>query len=125
MTAPALVALVLIGFVFAFQVGLAAGAPWGSAAWGGTHAGALPRRLRIASAGSMLILGFFAWIILARDGVVDSPLSDGLLGGLTWVVTGYFVLGAIVNLISRSPRERWWAPVSLVLAVSVGLLAVS
>lgn len=74
MTTPALIALLLIGVVFAFQAGLAAGAPWASAAWGGTHAGTLPRRLRIAGAGSILILGFFAWIVLARDGAIDTPL---------------------------------------------------
>lgn len=125
MTLPALVAISLIGIVFAFQVGLAAGAPWGLAAWGGSHAGTLPRRLRIASASSTLILGFFAWIVLARDGAVGTRLSNDVLGALAWIVVGYFVLGTLVNLISRSPRERWWAPVSLAIAVCVGLLAVS
>ena len=39
-----------LAVVAAFQVALAAGAPWGRAAWGGQHQGRLPARLRIASA---------------------------------------------------------------------------
>ncbi|MCI0679398.1 MAG: hypothetical protein L0Z63_10210 [Actinobacteria bacterium] len=43
------IAVVLLGVVTLFQLALAAGAPWGVAAWGGRHPGVLPTRLRIAS----------------------------------------------------------------------------
>jgi hypothetical protein len=38
-----------------FQLLLAAGVPWGEAAWGGSHEGTLPASLRIGSAGSLLV----------------------------------------------------------------------
>ncbi|TCK41620.1 hypothetical protein EDF60_2052 [Leucobacter luti] len=41
-----------------------------------------------------------------------------------WIVFGYFVLGAIMNLISRSPKERAvMTPLSVVLAVLALLVA--
>jgi hypothetical protein len=41
-----------------------------------------------------------------------------------WVVTAYFALGAVVNLISRSPVERMWAPVSLATAICSAVIAI-
>ena len=48
-----------VGFllVTGFQVGLALGAPWGRAAWGGSREGLLPRNLRIAGGFAALVLG--------------------------------------------------------------------
>jgi hypothetical protein len=111
-------AVALIGGVILFQIGLVLGAPWGSAAWGGQNPGRLPGRLRIASVAAILVLAFLAWLIAARAGLASvSPVPASWLGPATWVATGYFVLGAIVNGISRSPIERFWAPVSLATAV--------
>jgi len=120
----ALVAVALIGLVVAFQIGLVMGAPWGAAAWGGSHPGRLPGRLRLASLSSIVILAVFGWVVLARDGSVSgSPLSDPVVGVLAWVVAGYFLLGTTANAASRSRPERWWAPVSLGIAVAAAIVA--
>jgi hypothetical protein len=120
----ALVAVTLIGVVIVFQIALAAGAPWGSAAWGGRHEGRLPGRLRAASALSTVLLALAAWVILAESGLVDtSPVPDSWLEPLAWVVTAYFAIGAMMNLISPSRVERIWSPVSLIIAVCAGIVA--
>jgi hypothetical protein len=122
----AVVALALIAVVVAFQFGLAGGAPWGAASWGGAVEGVLPARLRIASAMSVLVLGFMGWAVAARAGLIDlSPVPRSVLGGVAWGVSAYFGLGAVVNLASRSKVERLWSPVSAVIAVCAGIVAAS
>ncbi len=122
--AAAFVAVALIGLVALFQVGLAAGAPWGKAAWGGRNEGTLPKRLRIASGFSVLFLFLAAWVILATAGLVaTSPVPVSWLPPITWALAAYFALGAVMNLISPSRVERLWAPISLIIAVSAGIVA--
>jgi hypothetical protein len=122
----AVTAAVLIGAVIVFQVALALGAPWGKAAWGGQHAGTLPIRLRVASAGAAVMLAVLGWIVLAAAGLVaTSPLPESWLAPATWAATAYFALGALVNLISRSSIERIWAPVALATAICCGIVALS
>jgi hypothetical protein len=124
MTTAAVAAAGLIGLVIVFQVALVIGAPWGGAAWGGGHPGRLPTRLRVASAGAIVVLVCLAWIALAAAGTVSaSPIPRPWLGSAAWVGTAYFALGTIVNAVSRSKVERLWAPVSLITAVCYGLVA--
>jgi hypothetical protein len=85
----------------------------------------LPRGLRLASLVAAAVLLFVSWIVLAASGLVSaSPLPGSWLDAATWLITAYFVLGAAVNLISRSPVERLWAPVSLATAVCCALIAI-
>ena len=124
MNLAGLTAVALIGGVVLFQIGLVLGAPWGAAAWGGQSPGRLPSRLRVASLVAAALLAFIAWVIAAAAGlVVASPLPESWLGPATWIATGYFGLGTIVNLISRSPVERWWAPVALATAACCAIVA--
>lgn len=124
MTIAGIAGIALIGGVILFQIGLALGAPWGAAAWGGQNPGRLPSGLRIASAVSALVLALLAWILAAAAGLISmSPLPPSWLRSATWVATAYFTLGAIMNLISRSPLERWWAPVALATAVCCAIVA--
>jgi hypothetical protein len=124
--AATVMALALIAVVVAFQVGLASGMPWGAASWGGVVEGVLPARLRVASAMSVLVLGFMSWAVAARAGLIDlSPVPRSVLGGVAWGVSAYFALGAVVNLISRSKIERLWSPVSVVIAICAGIVAAS
>ena len=55
-----------------FQVALAAGAPWGAAAWGGANSGVLPMGYRVASVGSAAVL---AGLGVALSGGVSAPRS--------------------------------------------------
>jgi hypothetical protein len=110
--------------IAAFQAALALGAPWGRAAWGGTHGARLPRGLRIASA---LATGFWvlaALVVLGRAGFDASPLSPEVARWGTWVLVVLLPLGAIMNFASSSRWERFlWGPVALLLAVCCLVLA--
>ncbi|MDN3496832.1 hypothetical protein QL996_12900 [Planococcus sp. APC 4015] len=98
-----------------FQIALAAGAPMGRFAWGGQHR-VLPARLRVGSLVSVLIYAVIAVIAWDRVGAVD--LFPSLFSGVAmWVIFAYFVLGILMNAISRSKPERnAMVPVSIVLA---------
>lgn len=96
-----------------FQIALAAGAPWGSAAWGGGHPGVLPTGLRLASAGA----GAF-WLIAAL-GLSRPGLPTSVVGA--WgirALAAFAGASVVLNAVSASPPERLWSPVSLVLAVA-------
>ena len=75
--------------IAAFQIGLAAGAPWGALTWGAV-----------------------TWAVARMDlppTVASRPwlMSLSAIGGI----------GTLLNLISPSGAERIWAPVSLVVAL--------
>ncbi len=108
----------------AFQVGLAAGAPWGEAAWGGQQAEP-GTGLRVASAGAAAIWAGAAVTVARRVGVRTwAPVPDRWLGRATAIVAGYAGLGTLMNLASRSDLERTvMTPVALLIAVGFGLAA--
>jgi hypothetical protein len=103
--------------IAAFQASLAAGAPFGRAAWGGTHV-RLPQRLRIASAVAVVFWIVAALVVLARAGFDSSPIPFGVSRWATWALVALLPIGALMNAASRSTWERFlWAPVALVLAL--------
>jgi hypothetical protein len=100
-----------------FQLLLAAGAPFGEAAWGGTHQGQLPPDLRVGSGIAIVIYGATAAVILARAGyrVRFVPATLAQVG--SWVLVVLLTLGSLANFASQSPWERYLlGPVTLVLA---------
>jgi hypothetical protein len=103
-------AVLLVG-ISVFQVLLALGAPWGSAAYGGGAAGpdgVLPSGLRIASAVAAVILGVAAWVILVRADLMSrGPLSPRFLRWAAWTIVAFMVLNTLSNLSSSSTVERW------------------
>ncbi|MBX9246153.1 hypothetical protein ICW40_15235 [Actinotalea ferrariae] len=103
-TAAAVVLVVLLAALAVFQLCLAAGRPWGRLAWGGQHT-VLPTGLRIGSAVSVLVYALIAAVVADRAGLVDVVGDDVARVG-TWVVVGYFALGVLMNLASRSRAER-------------------
>jgi len=117
------IAAALIVVLTVFQLALALGAPAGAAAWGGSHPGVLPTRLRVASG----FVAVFCYPVVAIEllyvaDVVDFGWDVSQLW--IWVLAGLFVLGALANFASRSRIERIWGPVSLVLAVCCAVIAV-
>ena len=103
----------LLGVVVLFQVALAAGAPWGAAAYGGLAAqddGTLPTRYRVASVGTAVFLVAALWLILAASAVIPlTPLPERVLNVGIWVLAGLFALNTLGNLAGRHPVERWGA----------------
>ena len=104
--------------VAGFQVALALSAPWGRAAWGGTHPGRLPQNLRIASAFAAVFWVLAASLIFARAGHQLIPLPFTVGSWASWVLFGLLTVGALMNLASRSKLERIiQAPTAAILAV--------
>jgi hypothetical protein len=103
----------LLGVVVLFQLTLAAGAPWGAAAYGGRAAlddGRLPPRYRVASAFTAVILAGALWLVLAAGAVISpTPIAENVLGVGAWVLVGLFALNTVGNLAGRHPVERWAA----------------
>ena len=119
----AIAACTILAALAVFQAALIAGAPIGRFAWGGQHE-LLPRRLRIGSAVSIVLYAAFALVILERAGLVTIFGNTGFLQVACWVLFGYFTLGIVMNVISRSKPERnTMTPVALVLAVLVLVVA--
>ncbi|WP_269304760.1 hypothetical protein [Aeromicrobium sp. HA] len=124
-TTAAAAACVVLAALAVFQVALALGAPIGRFAWGGQHE-VLPTRLRIGSAVSVVLYAAIGAILLARAGAISIGLSDRVVEIAAWVVTGYFVLGILMNAISRSRPERLvMTPTCAVLAALSAVVATS
>jgi hypothetical protein len=119
----ALIGAVLLAALAVFQASLVAGAPWGRLAWGGQHV-VLPTNLRVGSAVSIALYGLFAVFMLQAAGAVE-VLPRGLVDVGIWVLAGYFILGVVMNAVSRSRPERLvMTPVVLALAGVCLVLAV-
>ncbi|MGK2319276.1 hypothetical protein [Gordonia rhizosphera] len=110
-TASRVTAAALAG-MGAFQAGLAAGAPWGPFAYGGTHPGRLPTTHRQVSAGAAV--GYIAGAIFIAVRRGDPVVQRRVLTG----VTGFMAVGAALNLASRSRAERLWSPVCAATALT-------
>ena len=110
-------AIVSLG-VIAFQIALAAGAPWGAYAMGGAFPGQFPPALRIAAVIQALLLAGLAAVILARAGMM-LPSWSRVSRWLAWVVVAFATVSLILNLITPSAGERAiWAPTALLLLIS-------
>ena len=108
----AVAAACLTSTVGVFQVALAAGAPWGAAAWGGAHPGVLPENLRVASAVSAVV--YAALGAVCATGLVGSTARRRILTG----ASGLMAVGTVMNLASPSLVEKaLWSPVAATLAV--------
>jgi hypothetical protein len=115
-------AIVIVG-VIAFQLALAAGAPWGEFAMGGAYPGQFPPELRVAAVVQAVILAGLALVVLARAGIM-LPNWSKASRRLIWVVVVFSALSLVLNTITPSVRERAiWAPVALVMLVSSVIVA--
>ena len=112
-TRPERTTAAALAVVGAFQAALAAGAPWGRAAYGGTRAGTLPANLRAVSAVTGAAYAGGALLVLRGGG---TPLARRRGYTALSVLMG---VGVLANGASRSPVERaLWTPLAAVAAVS-------
>lgn len=119
----AIFACAILAGLTVFQAALIGGAPLGRMAWGGQHR-VLPAKLRIGSALSIGLYALFAYAALAKAGFVPPLISEAFTSITVWVMTAYFVLGVLMNGISRSKPERLiMTPTTLALAASYLVLA--
>jgi hypothetical protein len=115
---------VLTGIVIIFQGCLAAGVPWGEASMGGRYPGKYPPRMRIVAVINMVLLGFFAAIVLSEADLILPQLKSVSSVGI-WFVVAFFIIGTVMNTITPSKIERIWAPVALFQLITSIVIAVS
>lgn len=125
MRVAAVIAATVLVLVMLLQLLLAAGMPFGRAAWGGRHR-VLPPKLRWGSLVAAVVLGIAAWIVLARAGHL-APGADAVsVRVLAWVFAGMFALNTLGNLASKSPAERYvMSPATLLLVACFVTVALS
>jgi len=117
-------AIVTLGVV-AFQIALAAGAPWGAHAMGGASPGQFPPALRVAAMIQAVLLAGMAAVILARAGLIF-PGWSRVSHWLVWIVVALTALSLALNLITPSAGERAiWAPTLVLLLISSLIVAFS
>jgi hypothetical protein len=110
--------------VVAFQIALAAGAPWGSYAMGGAFPGKFPITLRIAALAQAALIAGMAIVVLSRAGLVLAGWS-GVTRWLMWFVVAFAAVSLVLNLITPSAAERAiWAPAALLLLASSAVVAI-
>ena len=116
---------IITSIVVAFQLGLAAGAPWGAYAMGGAFPGQYPPALRIAALIQAALLAGMAAVVLARAGLVLSGWGR-VSRWLVWIVVAFAALSFVLNLITPSAGERAiWAPIAFLLLLSSAMVAFS
>lgn len=88
-----------------FQACLAAGAPWGRAAYGGQHPGTVSKGYRRLSTVSTVSYAVAAGALARGSG--GPHRQRALLSG----VAATMAIGTVLNAVSRSPIERaLWTP---------------
>jgi hypothetical protein len=121
--AAALLYAAVSGGVVAFQVALAAGAPWGAYAMGGAFPGQFPLALRIAALAQAALLVGMALVVISRAGLM-LPGWSRVSRWLGWVVVAFAAVSLVLNLITPSEGERAiWVPVALLLLASSAVVA--
>jgi putative exporter of polyketide antibiotics len=101
--------------VVAFQLALAAGAPWGAYAMGGAFPGRMPPPMRVAAVVQAALLAALAVVVLSAAGVVAPGLVREL-PWLAWVPVAVSAVAVVLNGSTRSAGERrLWLPVTIVL----------
>jgi hypothetical protein len=114
-----------IGFagIAVFEIALAAGAPWGHAAWGGAHAH-LSMAQRTGSAVSVVVWAAAALIVLGRAGLWHTGRRTRLFRWGTWFLAGVSGIAALMNFASNSHWENLiFGPTALVLTALCILVA--
>ncbi len=118
-----IVAAAVLGLLMCFQTLLAAGFPFGAAAWGGQHR-ALPAKLRWASLAAVGTLAAAAWVVLAGAGLVAPGSEPTAVRVAIWVFAAYFAFNTLANAASKNPPERFaMTPASALLAACFVIVA--
>lgn len=112
--------------VAAFQIALASGAPWGVFAYGGQTSGKLPVRLRMTSAGSVLVYAAQCAFYASVSGILPVTLPPMTVLWISWIFFALLSIGTLMNAISRSRKERaLWTPIVALSALCALIVAVN
>ena len=117
-------AILMVGVV-AFQIALAAGAPWGAYAMGGASPGQFPPAMRVGAIIQAALLAGMAIVILARAGLILTGWLQ-VSHWLVWIVVALTALSLVLNFITPSAGERAiWTPTLLLLLITSLIVAFS
>ena len=117
-------AILMVGVV-AFQIALAAGAPWGAYAMGGAAPGQFPPAMRVGAIIQAVLLAGMAAVILTRAGLI-LPRWSRVSHWFVWIAVAITALSLVLNLISPSAGERAiWLPTLSILVISSFIVAFS
>jgi hypothetical protein len=117
--------LAALGFaaIAIFEAALAAGAPWGLAAWGGAHA-QLSAAQRGASAAVVVVWVAAVLVVLGRAGFWRSGRFGALFRWGTWALAALSGISAVLNFASHSRWENViFGPAALVLTILCTVVA--
>jgi hypothetical protein len=104
--------------VVLFQLGVAAGKPWGEYTMGGRYPGRLPGIMRVAALVQSVVLALLAALVLDAAGLLALDWTDDI-AWLPFVPVVVAALSLVLNASSRSePERRTWTPVAIVLLAS-------
>ena len=93
MEIAAIVVTVHLAVLWVFQISLAAGAPWGAAAWGGHSKGVLPTSLRVGSGiAAAFLYPLITLYVLVSAEVVAIDWLPGAGKIAMWGLIGFFTL---------------------------------
>jgi hypothetical protein len=120
-----LIGSILFSIVLILYILLASGLPYGEYAMGGKYK-ILPKKERIICIISAVIQTFAILILLQAGGVISFGFSDKTANLLCYVFAVYLSLNVIMNLLSKSKKEKlFMTPLSLVIAVCFWLTALN
>jgi hypothetical protein len=109
----------------AFQLALAAGAPWGEYALGGAFPGRYPPAMRFSALVQAAMLAVMAGIVMSAAGLVLRRRSR-TSHRLVWGIVGVAAVSLVLNLMTPSASERAiWAPVAFLLLTSSAVVALN
>lgn len=93
------------------------GAPLGEFAFGGKYK-TLPLNMRAVTAVSVVVQAFALIALLQKGGVVQTFIPQQVTNVACFVFAAYFTLNTIMNVFSKSKKERLVAsPLALIVAV--------
>jgi len=122
-TIAAIVFTCFTAILIGFQLALAMGAPWGEMSMGGKYPGRYPHKMRVVAFALAVLWIIIALVVLTRAGITFENLYEYSKTGI-WFVFGLLLVGAILNLITPSKKERiLWTPIGVVMLISVYVIA--
>ena len=109
-----------------FQIAAALGAPLGEYINGGQSAGVLNTSKRILAGIQALVLLGIAGHYVAQLGLLDPLLPEAQNNIVNWVLVGLTAISALLNNLSKSPKERkLWGRVTATMLLAAVLVALN
>lgn len=114
-------ALVLLAGLIVFQVAAACGAKVGRYTQGGRSA-KLTAKQRIFAGVSIFVLIVTGYVLSAKAGFINTPLSPSAIHIASIIFALYFSANVVMNILSRSKQERFiMTPIAAIIALAFWL----